>query len=339
VSAPFLFKLLGAEGAYLQIALDYINVIFFGTVFFVLIQMFNASLTSIGDTKTFRNFLIVGFFLNIGLDPWFLFGGFGVPALGFKGIALATVIVNAIGSVYLGWRVVQTGLISKDCWHRMIPRKKYFKEIAHQGFPASINMMTVAIGIFVITYFVSWFGKEGVAAYGIATRIEQIALLPTIGLNIAALAIIGQNNGAKLYKRIRETWWTAMKYGLGVIVIGYTGVFIFAQQLMEIFSTDVLVVPIGVQYLRIATFVSFAYVILFISTSALQGMKKPLYAIWIGLYRQVAGPLALFYLLAVYLGFELLGIWWGVFIITWSSAIITLLYTRYVMKKTGVIEK
>ena len=57
-------------------------------------------------------------------------------------------------------------------------------------------MVTVAIGIFVITWFISLFSDESVAAYGIATRIEQIVLLPTIGLNIAVLSMTGQNNGA-----------------------------------------------------------------------------------------------------------------------------------------------
>ena len=50
-----------------------------------------------------------------------------------------------------------------------------------QGLPASLNMLTIALGIFVITWFVGRFSKEGVAAYGIATRIEQIFLLPIIG--------------------------------------------------------------------------------------------------------------------------------------------------------------
>ena len=66
--------------------------------------------------------------------------------------------------------------------------------------PASVNMLTVGMGISVITYFVSHFGKEAVAAYGIGMRVEQIVLVPTIGLNIATLTLVAQNNGAGLSK-------------------------------------------------------------------------------------------------------------------------------------------
>ena len=59
--------------------------------------------------------------------------------------------------------------------------------------PAAANFFTIGLGIFVITYFVSGFGKEAVAAYGAAMRIEQIMLLPTIGLSTATLAIVAQN--------------------------------------------------------------------------------------------------------------------------------------------------
>ena len=75
-----------------------------------------------------------------------------------------------------------------------------------QGVPASLNMMTVALGIFIITKFLSAFGESTVAAYGAATRIEQIVLLPTIGLNVAALTLAAQNGGAGLFGRVlKET--------------------------------------------------------------------------------------------------------------------------------------
>ncbi len=82
-----------------------------------------------------------------------------------------------------------------------------------QGIPASLNMMTVALGIFVITYFLSHFGQEAVAAYGVATRIEQLVLLPTIGLNTAVLTLAAQNGGAGLYGRVRQTVRKALIYG------------------------------------------------------------------------------------------------------------------------------
>ena len=328
VIAPYLFLILGATNEYLDIAVQYMNIILLGTVFFLMNSILNSLLTSRGDTKTYRNFLIVGFFLNVVLDPWFMFGGLGFPALGIRGIALSTVLIQVIGVVYLVMVTKKGGIFVNARIKDFIPNKKYYLELFGQGFPASLNMLTVAIGIFVITYFASRFGKEAVAAYGIATRIEQIALLPTIGLNIAALTLAGQNMGAGRYDRILKSWGLNIRYGLMIITIGVFSVALFASQLMSAFTKDAQVVEIGTEYLHIAVLFFLAYVFLNISVSTLQGMKKPFYAIFVGAYRQFLIPLPLFYLFAVYLGWGTKGIWWGIFFANWSAAIFTYFYTR-----------
>ncbi len=334
-ASPPLARLLGASGNYLHITLSYINVIFYGTITFVLIQVFNSSLVAMGDTKKLRNYLILGFFLNLVLDPWFLFGGFGLPSLGFEGIALATIIIQLLGAIYIGWNAVKLGMLSGDFWKRMIPKKRFYRDIMYQGLPASLNMMTVAIGIFVITYFVSWFGQNGVAAYGIAVRIEQIALLPTVGLHIAALSIVGQNNGAKKFGRIAETYKKTIIYGICAVTIGYLFVVFFARQLIQLFTAEAEVVALGIQYLHIALFISWSYVLLFVTVSTLQGMKRPMYAVWIGAYRQIVAPLIIYYVLALALGLS--GIWLGILIVSWSAALVTVGYCYWVMKREGIV--
>jgi putative MATE family efflux protein len=332
-ASPFLFSVLGASADYLSACLIYMNTIFLGTLFFMLVFMLNAILVASGDTRSFRNFLIGGFFLNIVLDPWFIYGGLGMPPLGIAGIALATVLIQLFGAVYLGIKVYKTGLMSNRSIKDIIPKASYFKEIAREGFPASLNMVTVGIGIFVITYFISKYGKEAVAAYGIATRVEQIALLPTVGLNTATLTIVAQNNGAKLFDRIKEALNTALRYGGIVMGLGTIGVFLFAEQLMGLFTSDGRVVEIGATYLRIAAFVFYAYVILYVNVAALQGVKRPMYAIWIGLYRQIIAPIIVFYFLTQVLDFGLMAIWWGIFSVTWSAAVITFFYARRLLRK------
>ncbi|MFH1822582.1 MAG: MATE family efflux transporter [Patescibacteria group bacterium] len=331
--APSLFKILGAEGEYLDIALNYINIIFFGTILFLLTFILNSTLTAQGNTTTFRNFLILGFLLNVILDPWLMFGGFGLPALGLAGVAWATVIIQILGIFYIGYRVGKTGMFCSGCLKKFIPKWSYFLRLAKQGVPASLNMMTVAIGIFVITYFISSFGKVAVAAYGIGARIDQIALLPIIGINVATLTLVGQNNGAKRYDRVKEVIKFVIKYALIIVSFGMLGVLLFSKQLLMLFSSDPEVILIGSIYLKISIFVYWAYALLFITVSALQGIKKPFYAIYIGLYRQIAAPLVIFYLLVNVLGWGITGIWWGILIINWSAVIITLIYLKYVMNK------
>jgi len=68
----------------------------------------------------------------------------------------------------------------------------------------------------------------------------------------------------------------------------------------------------------------------------LQGLKRPSFAIWIGMYRQIVAPLLVYNLLAVVLGWGLWGIWWGITLITWSAALMTLGYGRWVLSKARV---
>ena len=336
--APHLLKLLGARDEYLGIAVAYMNIILSGTLFFLLNSSLNASLTSRGDTKTYRNFLIAGFFLNVLMDPWFMYGGMGIPAMGVGGIGFSTVIIQILGSFYLIYRIRKRKILEGIQWKEWLPRKKYFVDLFKQGFPASLNMLTVAIGIFVITYFAGKFGKEAVAAYGIATRIEQLALLPTIGLNIAALTIAAQNLGAGFPRRIFDSWKLNIIYGLLIILAGIISVTLFTEPLMRIFTSDPKVILIGKEYLSVAVLFFCAYIFLNISVSTLQGIKKPMYAIFVGTYRQFLLPLPLFLLLSVHLGWGTKGIWWGIFFANWSAAIITFFYTRRKLKSIQLLE-
>ncbi|KKP31681.1 MAG: hypothetical protein A2312_04215 [Candidatus Staskawiczbacteria bacterium RIFOXYB2_FULL_32_9] len=326
VSSPMLLKLLGASGEYLALSLSYINIIFYGTVFFVMSYVFNSILNASGDMKTFRNFLIVGFFINIVLDPILMFGYFGLPKMGVAGVALATVIIQIIGTFYLGKKASKTFLFEAPTFKKLMPQKAPYVEIIKQGLPSSLSMVTVGVGIFVTTYFLGVFGKETVAAFGIATRIEQLFLLPTIGLNIATLTLVGQNNGAKKFDRVKETLKITTKYGLYIMTFGSICILLFSPLLIKIFTQDSNVINIAVHYLKYASFLTWAYLFLFLNISALQGLKKPMYSLYIGLLRQIILPLIMFPILSKYFGID--GIWISIFIITWTASIITIFYTR-----------
>lgn len=331
--SPFLFTLLGASGEYMDICLTYMDILFVGTLFFMMIYMFNAILKALGDTRSYRNFLIIGFVLNVIMDPWFIYGGLGVPPLGIAGVALATVLIHVIGTVYFWIKAYRTGLISAERMSDFFPKLTPFREIARQGLPASLNIMTIALGVFVITFFISKFGKAAVAAYGVGMRVEQIVLLPTIALNITALTLVAQNNGAKRFDRITETLNVSLKYGAILMTTGSILVIIFARHLMGLFSDDEAVIRIGTTYLRIDALVLYAYVMLFIYVAALQGIKKPMFAVYIGIYRQIVAPIAVFWLFTQVFDFGLLGIWWGIFLVTWSAAVITFFYSRRILGK------
>ncbi len=330
--APGIFQWLGAEGRYLETCLAYMNPLFACNFVIVFLYLFNAILQAQGDTKSFRNVLIFTACLNVVLDPWFILGGFGLPAMGLQGVAWATVILQGLGCIYLGFKARQTGLMKTDAGRNLIPRPRMYAEIAHQGFPASLNFMTIALGFFVIFRFVSQFGPEASAAYGIATRIDQIVLLPTIGLNVASLTITAQNYGANRIDRIRETFRRNLKYGATILLPLSIPILIFAEPLMGFFTDDPAVISLGAEYLRIDAFTLYGYVIIFISTSVLQGMKRPLFAIWMGIARQVVAPYALFTLFTVVLGYGTISLWLAIAVIVWSSAIVAFWYARRVLQ-------
>jgi putative MATE family efflux protein len=331
--SPPLFLLLGATGPYLDLCLAFMNTIFLGSVFFIMNYMLNSILNAQGDTFSFRNFLIIGCFLNMALDPWFIYGGLGVPAMGVMGVALATVFVQMLGNLYLGYKVSLSVLSCDGFLSGIIPRVDTFRKIAGQGFPSSLNSISVGLGIFVITYFISIFGKEAVAAYGIATRVEQIILMPTIGLSIATVTMVAQNNGARQYERIFQTIRTALKYGGVFMGFGTIALLIFAGPLMHFFTSDRQVIAVGTLYLRISAFILYAYVILYVNVSALQGVKKPAYGLYIGTIRQIILPVVIFPFFSKLMGLGLTGIWMGIFVINWSAAIFTFFYAQMYLKR------
>ncbi len=325
---PSLYRLLGAREADLALCLQYMRVILPGAVLIFGIHMLSSLLNAQGDTRTFRDALMLACVLNIGLDPWFMFGGLGVPAMGIGGLALATIVSQAFSVALMAHRLRRTGLVRRSEGARWRPDRAVLAAIAKQGLPAGGGMMTMAIGVFVITWYLGRFSHEAVAAYGVATRIEQILLLPAIGLNVATLTLAAQNGGARRFDRVREAVRTALAAGAVLSALGCVMLLAGARFLMGRFTTDAAVVDIGVRYLRIAAFIGFAYVTLFINLSALQGLKRPVLALWLGLGRQIVAPLVVFTLATRVWHTGLDGIWWGIFGITWAAALAAIVLAR-----------
>jgi putative MATE family efflux protein len=332
VLAPYIFSFMGASGDYLQLATSYMRIVFCGSTFFLFNFLMSAILNAHGNTRVYRNLLVSAFLLNLVLDPWFMYGGLGIPAMGLPGIALATITIQCLGNIYMFSRLSALGVVHELRPVELIPRRHHYGELFKQGFPSALNMMTVSLGIFIITWFAGRFGQQVVAAYGVGTRIEQLALLPLMGLNISTLALTAQNFGAERYDRIREILRMSLRYGFVLAIFGTVAALLFTRELLGLFSHDEQVITTGVSFLKIEAFVFPAYVLLYVCVSAMQGIKKPGFALWIGLYRQIAAPWLAFHLLAITMGWGVMGIWWGIFATTWSSAVIVVMYVTRVLK-------
>ena len=147
--APVILNLLNTDQYSLVFAVDYINVIFLGSIIFFLLVTSNAALTARGDTKSYRNVLIFGFFLNILLNPLFIFGFGPIPALGVAGIAVATLCAELIGLIYIFFKLIKTEIRNFITLHCFIPKKELLIEILKQAMPTSISMISFGFGIII----------------------------------------------------------------------------------------------------------------------------------------------------------------------------------------------
>ena len=318
------FIQLGAQGASLEEGVAFMDAIFCGAVFFFLVATLNAPLAAQGDSRTNRNFLLFGLVANCILNPLFMWGWGWIPPLGVSGIALATVLVQVGGCVGLGWKVAKSETFARLPVRYFVPNTVLLRQLASQSIPAILNMSTIALGIMVITRFVQYFGTEAVAAIGIASRIEQIVLMPVIGLSTAVLSLTGQNHGAGKHDRVRFTWLSSVGSGVAIMLVGGVALYLIKSWALRIFTADSTIITLGNDYLTCAALTLAAYPILFSTVFLMQGLKRPAYGLWVGLYRQVAAPVLVFPLLAFHFGWGLWGIFLGVCLINWSAALFAL---------------
>jgi putative MATE family efflux protein len=331
-----ILELMGADSTPKELAKEYLYIIFIETMPLLLSFGGNSILISKGDTKSFRNISLIGLILNLILNPLFIYGFWIVPAMGLSGIALSTVLIQFVVLFYILNKAQKTELISIDRLGYFKPKLKILKGIISQGVPSSINMLTMGIGSIIMTTFVSKYGYKAVAGFGIGFRVEQILLLPALGINSAVLSIVSTNYGAKQYKRVKETVIEALKYGYKIGFFGLIFLYIFGEYLIAVFDKDREVIAIGYSYILVEAFVFFGYITLFATISTLQAIKKPNIIPYISTYRQIFMRLIMFYIVVEWLALPIESLWWSIFFLTYSAAIFALWYTNREIKRLGL---
>ena len=328
VVTPFLYRGMGASGEYLELSLDYMNWLIYGSEAFIFAFVINSGLNAQGDTKSYRNALICGFFANVILDPLFLFGWGPFPALGLEGIAISTVLIELGVVTYLSIKLLSSKLGGNLSTRKFSLQVKLIIDLVKQGFPASLSILFISLNFYVILHFISDFGKTSVAAYGVSTRIVQVMLLPSIGLNTAALSLTGFNFGANNLERVNQTWRTCFHYSLLLTAFGGILLFCFPEFLLRLFTDSEEIIEVGPTLLRVEAVLLTAYTTIFLGTSVLQGLKKPMFGMILSIYRLVVAPVIFFWLFSDLLGYGLNGIWAGIFLTTASGALITWFFLR-----------
>ncbi|MDC1429579.1 MATE family efflux transporter [Emcibacteraceae bacterium] len=330
---PRLIDLVSEPGAYRDAALGYFYWLIFALPGFLLAYGGNGILQAHGDSRSMQRALMVAFVANIVLNPLFMFGLPGLwNGMGFNGIAAATIISQTGVMVYIVKRIFQLDIMQSVKFAAFSPDKDSFKNIFAQLLPASSAMMVMFISGFVVQFALKCFGGHAVAAYGVAIRIEQILLLPILGMTGALLPIAGQNFGAQKYDRVRS----ALKYcwGIGFAMTALaTPILLFGGSFaMALFSNDPDVIRAGSSYLRVDAFLFPIYMMLFSINSLLQSFKQAIWTLWISVYRQGFAVGFFVWMFISFLDFGVQGVWFGIATAVTSGWVMSLIIVSNVAK-------
>ena len=290
------FFLMGSTEEVASLGLEYTNIIYSGSFLFILVVSLNSLLHAEGDTKTYRNVLVISFLLNIILNPILIFGFLFIPAFGVKGIGIATIISQLVSFLIILFKVLKNERVRNISSEYLVPKFLFFKNIFFQSMPISVSICGYALAAAIIFTYVGQSGEYAVAGYGVGTRIEQVVLLPILGINTAIISIIAQNYGANNLVRIKETYFTAIKYAFIIMITAGTLVFLSASVITSFFSSDPEVIEYGKRYLKISAFVLPAYPVFFLSNGFFMALKKSENAMISNFFRNVLNPIVVFYI-------------------------------------------
>ena len=231
--------------------------------------------SALRGTGTFRPGMVVQtatVVLNIVLAPVLIFGwGTGI-ALGVAGAALATLIAIAIG---VAWMVIY--FLPADAYLRFsfrdwMPRFDLWRDMLKIGLPAGAEFAFMAVYLMLVYAVSRPFGAAAQAGFGIGMRIIQACFLPVVALGFAVSPVAGQNFGARKADRVRETFRTGAALAAAGMLVLAVIVWLGADAMVSVFSSDPAVIAVGEDYLHVIAFNFVFSGIVFVSSSMFQAM-------------------------------------------------------------------
>jgi putative MATE family efflux protein len=330
---PELIVLVSEPGAYRDAAMGYFYWLIFALPGFLLAYGGNGILQAHGDSRSMQRALMAAFIANIGLNPLFMFGLPGVwSGMGFNGIAAATIISQTGVMVYILVRIFRLEVMQSVQITAFQHDKDSFRKIFAQLLPAGSAMIIMFISGFVVQFSLKTFGGHAVAAYGVALRIEQILLLPVLGMTGALLPIAGQNFGAQKYDRVRKALKYCWGVGFAMTALATPILFFGGTFVMALFSNDPDVIRAGSSYLRVDAFLFPIYMMLFSINSLLQAFKQAIWTLWISVYRQGFAVAFFVWVFISFTDFGVQGVWFGIAAAVTSGWVLALIILRNVAR-------
>ena len=270
-----LLTLTGATGEILPLAVDYFTIVAGGSVlmfiFFAVIFGFNSQ----GDNRTVTWLFAISTTINAALDPLLIFGGLGIPALGVRGAAFATVISQTLLVIAGITLLHQRDMMVKFRFRNLVFRLHSVRQVLAIGFPAALTNLLNPAALAALNALVALtFLEAGVVGLSIGFRIEFFSFLPAIGFGVAAMAMIGQNIGGGRPDRARASYHTALLFAFGIgTAVGLAAVF-SRGFVVGVFTDDPTVTRYTSSYLAMIPFTYGIVAALFVVVSSFQGLGK-----------------------------------------------------------------
>ena len=325
LSAEHILRLIDTPVEVLPLAAGYLRVLLWSMPFMFGIFLLASLLRGVGDSKTPVYFQAVFLGVNAVLDPLFMFGWLGFPKLGLNGTAVATIIAQG-GAVlalsgYLHWK---RHIVQPD-WANLRLNLDTSLLTLRIGVPSMIQQALVSIGMLFIVGLVNAYGEDGAAAFGAASRIDQLALMPALTIGMAISTLAGQNIGAGHHHRVKEVFKWGMLLSCGITLIPSLAAVTFPGLLLRMFISDPHVIDLGTHYLRIVGAGYVLFSVMFVSNGVINGAGHTfittlisLVGLWI-----VRVPLATYLSNHMH---RLDGIWYAMLISFGTGSLISLTY-------------
>ncbi len=241
-SGPWIYALLGGEGATLDHALRYSNIVFAGAIAVWVANTLSSVLRGTGNMLTPALTLIGAAMIHLPLS------GYLVAHIGIAGAAIAYVTTFGIAGLVMAAVVWRSALR---------PRRgdwtlewRLFREILRVGAISSLNALQTVVTAVLITGFVGRYGSAALAGYGVGLRLELLQIPLVFAVGQALVVMVGINIGAGRAARAKQVAWLGAGLAAATcLAIGVT-VAVFPTAWVGLFSSDAAVLEAGARYLR-----------------------------------------------------------------------------------------
>lgn len=249
--------LLGATGSVAELAATYLTVYVLALVASAASDTLESGFTGWGDTRAALWVNLTAIVVNIGLDPFLIFGWWLFPELGIAGAALATAIGYGCGALFALWLATSGRREFQLTRADIEVDVEAVRKVVRVGIPVAVKDSGRQLARLIVVAVVTVVGgAAGIAAYYLGWQVATLAFVPPRGLGQAATSIVGQNLGADQPDRARETTWLSVAIAIGGLSLLGVVQWLFPAEIARIFVPDMsgAALELSVLYLKILAY-------------------------------------------------------------------------------------